>query len=145
MQKESSTGVPPVSDGSGHGRDARATSIHITLDVAEQSMQRKAIVYDGTGDEHYDAASALIKSMRGSDPDAAVYCVARILEAGDQAFEGHALQVLETARARRGVQVRARLRRRVRRAGLPRRRQDVLHADRPGVRGTDPGTAGEVA
>src|SRR4029079_11638010 len=44
---------------------------------------RKAIVYDGTGDEHYDAASALIKSMRGSDPDAAVYWVARMLEAGE--------------------------------------------------------------
>ncbi len=57
--------------------------IHVTLDVAEQSMQRKAIVYDGTGDEHYDAASALIKSMRGSDPDAAVYWVARMLEAGE--------------------------------------------------------------
>lgn len=57
--------------------------IHITLDIAEQSIQRKAIVYDGTGDEHYDAASALIKSMRGSDPDAAVYWVARMLEAGE--------------------------------------------------------------
>lgn len=57
--------------------------IHITLDVAEQSVQRKAIVYDGTGDEHYDAASALIKSMRGSDPDAAIYWVARMLEAGE--------------------------------------------------------------
>ncbi|HEY8668060.1 MAG TPA: replication-associated recombination protein A, partial [Tepidisphaeraceae bacterium] len=57
--------------------------IHVTLDVAEQSIQRKAIVYDGTGDEHYDAASALIKSMRGSDPDAAVYWVARMLEAGE--------------------------------------------------------------
>jgi putative ATPase len=60
-----------------------STSLHITLDVAEQSMQRKAIVYDDTGDEHYDAASALIKSMRGSDPDAAVYWVARMLEAGE--------------------------------------------------------------
>jgi putative ATPase len=58
-------------------------TIHITLDVAEQSIQRKAIVYDGTGDEHYDAASALIKSMRGGDPDAAVYWVARMLEAGE--------------------------------------------------------------
>jgi putative ATPase len=58
-------------------------TLQITLDVAEQSMQRKAIVYDGTGDEHYDAASALIKSMRGSDPDAAVYWVARMLEAGE--------------------------------------------------------------
>ena len=57
--------------------------IHIDLDTAEQSIQRKAIVYDGTGDEHYDAASALIKSMRGSDPDAAVYWVARMLEAGE--------------------------------------------------------------
>jgi putative ATPase len=55
----------------------------INLDVAEQSIQRKAIVYDATGDEHYDAASALIKSMRGSDPDAAVYWVARMLEAGE--------------------------------------------------------------
>src|SRR5688500_14224762 len=81
----SSTGVSPVSGSPEHGRDARATNepIHIDLDTAEQSMQRKAIVYDGTGDEHYDAASALIKSMRGSDPDAAVYWVARMLEAGE--------------------------------------------------------------
>ena len=57
--------------------------IHITLPIAEESIQRKAIVYDATGDEHYDAASALIKSMRGSDPDAAVYWVARMLEAGE--------------------------------------------------------------
>jgi putative ATPase len=78
----SSTGSLPASDPAGHGQDARAT-VHITLDVAEQSIQRKAIVYDGTGDEHYDAASALIKSMRGSDPDAAVYWVARMLEAGE--------------------------------------------------------------
>jgi putative ATPase len=60
-----------------------AGAIRIDLDVAEQSIQRKAIVYDGTGDEHYDAASALIKSMRGSDPDAAVYWLARMLEAGE--------------------------------------------------------------
>jgi len=58
-------------------------AIHITLDVAEQSIQRKAIVYDATGDEHFDVASALIKSMRGSDPDAAVYWVARMLAAGE--------------------------------------------------------------
>ncbi len=58
-------------------------TIEIDLDVAEQSIQQKAIVYDGTGDEHYDAASALIKSMRGSDPDAAVYWLARMLEAGE--------------------------------------------------------------
>ena len=63
--------------------DRTPPPVHITLDVAEQSIQRKAIVYDPTGDEHYDAASALIKSMRGSDPDAAVYWVARMLEAGE--------------------------------------------------------------
>jgi putative ATPase len=62
---------------------APAEQITITLDTAEQSIQQKAIVYDGTGDEHYDAASALIKSMRGSDPDAAVYWVARMLAAGE--------------------------------------------------------------
>ncbi len=60
-----------------------ADSLHIDLDIAQQSIQRKAIVYDGTGDEHYDAASALIKSMRGSDPDAAIYWIARMLEAGE--------------------------------------------------------------
>lgn len=57
--------------------------IVIDLTVAEESIQRKAVVYDGTGDEHYDAASALIKSMRGSDPDAAVYWLAKMLEAGE--------------------------------------------------------------
>ncbi|MFG0319448.1 MAG: replication-associated recombination protein A, partial [Planctomycetota bacterium JB042] len=51
--------------------------------IAEESMQQKAIRYDGTGDEHYDAASALIKSMRGSDPDATVYWLARMLAAGE--------------------------------------------------------------
>lgn len=59
------------------------SGISITIEVAQDSIQRKAIVYDGIGDEHYDAASALIKSMRGSDPDAAVYWLARMLEAGE--------------------------------------------------------------
>jgi putative ATPase len=53
------------------------------LAVAQDSIQKKAIQYDADGDEHYDAASALIKSMRGSDPDAAVYWLARMLEAGE--------------------------------------------------------------
>jgi len=53
------------------------------LEVAQESIQRKALVYDGTGDEHYDAASAFIKSMRGSDPDAALYWMARMLESGE--------------------------------------------------------------
>ncbi len=57
--------------------------VTVDLTVAQESIQRKAIVYDGTGDEHYDAASALIKSMRGSDPDAAIYWLARMLEAGE--------------------------------------------------------------
>ena len=51
--------------------------------LAEESVQRKAIEYDATGDAHYDAASALIKSLRGSDPDAALYWLARMLEAGE--------------------------------------------------------------
>ncbi|MHC4067163.1 MAG: AAA family ATPase, partial [Planctomycetota bacterium] len=64
----------------GSGRDS---AIVVDLAVAADSIQRKALRYDGTGDEHYDAVSALIKSMRGSDPDAAVYWLARMLEAGE--------------------------------------------------------------
>ncbi|HYV35380.1 MAG TPA: replication-associated recombination protein A, partial [Gemmataceae bacterium] len=54
-----------------------------TLEVAQDSIQRKVLDYDATGDAHYDVASAFIKSMRGSDPDAAVYWLARMLEAGE--------------------------------------------------------------
>lgn len=57
--------------------------IHITIDVAQESIQRKMLHYDGTGDEHYDAVSAFIKSMRGTDPDSALYWMARMLEAGE--------------------------------------------------------------
>lgn len=57
--------------------------IHITLDVASDCIQKKLIRYDRTGDNHYDTISAFIKSMRGSDPDAAVYYLARMLEAGE--------------------------------------------------------------
>jgi len=57
--------------------------IHIDLAIAQESIQQKAVVYHGTGDEHYDVASAFIKSMRGSDPDASVYWLARMLEAGE--------------------------------------------------------------
>ena len=53
------------------------------LAVAQESIQAKAVLYDRTGDQHYDAASALIKSMRGSDPDAAVYWLARMIVAGE--------------------------------------------------------------
>ena len=54
-----------------------------TRHLAEESVQRKAVEYDPTGDAHYDAASALIKSIRGSDPDAGLYWLARMLEAGE--------------------------------------------------------------
>ncbi len=74
---------PRTTDKEQSAIDNPQSAITITLPIAEESIQRKAIVYDGTGDEHYDAASALIKSMRGSDPDAAVYWVARMLEAGE--------------------------------------------------------------
>jgi putative ATPase len=57
--------------------------VEFTRDLAAESVQRKAVTYDPTGDEHYDAASALIKSIRGSDPDAGIYWLARMLEAGE--------------------------------------------------------------
>jgi putative ATPase len=57
--------------------------VRVTKDVVEQSLQRKAIVYDKLGDAHYDAASAFIKSMRGGDPDAAIFWLAMMLEAGE--------------------------------------------------------------
>src|SRR5437870_3273843 len=65
--------TPPGPDG----------SIRLTLGVAEQSIQRKAIVYDGDGDAHYDTISAFIKSMRGSDPDATLYWLAKMIHAGE--------------------------------------------------------------
>ena len=57
--------------------------IHITLDVASQCIQKRVVRYDKGGDNHYDTISAFIKSMRGSDPDAAVYYLARMLYAGE--------------------------------------------------------------
>ncbi len=57
--------------------------IHITLDVAQECIQKRTVRYDKTGDNHYDTISAFIKSMRGSDPDAAVYYLARMLYAGE--------------------------------------------------------------
>lgn len=57
--------------------------IKITLPVAEESIQKKVIVYDKKGDQHYDTISAFIKSMRGSDPDAAVYYLAKMIYAGE--------------------------------------------------------------
>ncbi len=57
--------------------------IHITLEIAQECIQKRVIKYDKTGDNHYDTVSAFIKSMRGSDPDAAVYYLARMLYAGE--------------------------------------------------------------
>ncbi len=57
--------------------------VRFTRALAEESVQRKTIEYDATGDSHYDSASALIKSIRGSDPDAAIYWLARMLEGGE--------------------------------------------------------------
>ncbi|SHL14130.1 putative ATPase [Anaerocolumna jejuensis DSM 15929] len=62
------------------GEDGR---IHITLEVAQDCVQKRAIRYDKTGDNHYDTISAFIKSMRGSDADAAIYYLARMLYAGE--------------------------------------------------------------
>lgn len=65
--------TPPGEDG----------SVNLTLSVAEESIQRKAVAYDSDGDAHYDTASAFIKSIRGSDPDAALYWLAKMLHAGE--------------------------------------------------------------
>jgi putative ATPase len=58
-------------------------TIHITLAIAQECIQKRVVKYDKTGDNHYDTISAFIKSMRGSDPDAAVYYLARMLFAGE--------------------------------------------------------------
>jgi putative ATPase len=65
--------TPPGEDG----------SVHLTLSVAEESIQHKAVLYDADGDQHYDTISAFIKSIRGSDPDAALYWLAKMLTAGE--------------------------------------------------------------
>jgi putative ATPase len=65
--------TPPAADG----------LIHFTRAVAEESIQKKAVVYDADEDQHYDTISAFIKSMRGSDPDAAIYWLAKMLYAGE--------------------------------------------------------------
>ncbi len=65
--------TPPEEDG----------VVRLTLGIAEESIQRKAVVYDADGDAHYDTISAFIKSIRGSDPDAALYWLAKMLHAGE--------------------------------------------------------------
>jgi len=65
--------TPPDADG----------TIHIDISIAEESIQKKALTYDKNGDEHYDTISAFIKSMRGSDPDATLYWLAKMIYAGE--------------------------------------------------------------
>ncbi|MBW7882303.1 MAG: AAA family ATPase [Caldilineaceae bacterium] len=62
---------------------APGTALHITLAIAEESIQRRAVLYDKEGDYHFDTISAFIKSLRGSDPDAAVYWMAKMIYAGE--------------------------------------------------------------
>ena len=64
-------------------RDPADGKVHITMEVAQECIQKRAVRYDKDGDNHYDTISAFIKSMRGSDPDAAVYYLARMLYAGE--------------------------------------------------------------
>jgi putative ATPase len=65
--------------GAGHGSEA----IQISQSIMRSAVGQRAVQYDPTGDEHYDCASALIKSIRGSDPDAGLYWLARMLEGGE--------------------------------------------------------------
>lgn len=64
-------------------KKAEDGKIHITLDVASECIQKRVVRYDKNGDNHYDTISAFIKSMRGSDPDAAIYYLAKMLYAGE--------------------------------------------------------------
>ena len=90
--------------------------IHVTLQIAEESIQHRAILYDKEGDYHFDSISAFIKSLRGSDPDAALYWMARMIHAGEDPryifrrmlilagedvglADPHALSVVESAAA----------------------------------------------
>ncbi|MEM6553596.1 MAG: replication-associated recombination protein A [Planctomycetota bacterium] len=75
--------IAVLSGGKGPRKEDGGASIEIDLAVAEDSIQHKAVVYDATGDQHYDTISAFIKSVRGSDPDAAVYWLAKMLDAGE--------------------------------------------------------------
>src|SRR5207237_514368 len=68
---------------------APGSPLEFTLEVAQDSIQRKALDYDPTGDTHYDVASAFIKSMRGSDPDAAIYRPARTLPVPKHLRDSH--------------------------------------------------------
>jgi putative ATPase len=72
-----------VETSAGSWPPAEGTRIEVSLEAAEESIQRRAVLYDKDGDYHYDAASAFIKSIRGSDPDAALYWLARMIYSGE--------------------------------------------------------------
>lgn len=75
-------------------KDETDGRIHLTLEVAQECIQKRIVLYDKNGDNHYDTISAFIKSMRGSDPDAAVYYLARMLYAGeDPAFVARRIMI----------------------------------------------------
>jgi putative ATPase len=80
VDSESGQPSPPAPHSTEEGNENR---IEFTHQLAEESVQRKAIQYDRQGDSHYDSISALIKSIRGSDPDASLYWLARMLEGGE--------------------------------------------------------------
>ena len=108
-------------------------AIIITRAIAEDSIQQKAIVYDGTGDGHYDTISAFIKSVRGSDPDAAIYWLAHMLEAGeDPRFIARRLSILASEDIGnadpRGIMVAAAAWELVERVGMPESRITLAQA-----------------
>lgn len=113
--------------------NAAGGSVLIDLAVAQDSIQQKAIVYDGKGDQHYDAASAFIKSIRGSDPDAALYWLAVMLEAGeDVRFIARRLSILASEDVGnadpRGIMVAAAAWELVERIGMPEARITLAQA-----------------
>ncbi len=120
----SSQAAPDISSTNAESRMPNAGSLHITRSIAEDSIQQKAAVYDGTGDGHYDAVSAMIKSVRGSDPDAAVYWIAMMLEAGeDPRFIARRLAILASEDVGnadpRGIMIAAACWQLVERIGMP--------------------------
>ncbi len=125
--------VAALSSRAPQASDAAATPAVIDLAVAEDSIQAKAIVYDAGGDAHYDAASALIKSVRGSDPDAALYWLAVMLEAGeDVRFIARRLAILASEDVGnadpRGIMVAAAAWELVERIGMPEARITLAQA-----------------
>jgi putative ATPase len=119
---------PPLADPSTSStpslRHSATSSLLIDRQTAEDSIQQKAAVYDGTGDDHYDTISAMIKSVRGSDPDAAVYWIARMLDAGeDPRFIARRLAILASEDVGnadpRGIMVEAACWELVERIGMP--------------------------